>query len=156
MAIHPALHSTSPAATQPNQVSALSPQQIRQVSAWTEQAALSLRNLDLSGSMSPSLDSDGVVPLGPLSSSGNPAGTAGRFLTRQQSTATESPAVPVAIAPDYGNPTQPARASLPFRRREKVKQSNVQRDSTTRRETLLKGKDGSRRRQRWENGISAF
>jgi len=30
----------------------------------------------------------------------------------------------------------------------------VRRDSQKRREALLKGKEGSRRRQRWENGIS--
>ena len=32
----------------------------------------------------------------------------------------------------------------------------VRRDSQKRREALLKGKEGSRRRQRWENGISPY
>lgn len=35
-----------------------------------------------------------------------------------------------------------------FRRREPLR-----RDSLKRREALIKGKDGSRRRQRWENGM---
>ena len=32
----------------------------------------------------------------------------------------------------------------------------LRRDSVKRREALLKGKEGSRRRQRWENGSSTF
>jgi hypothetical protein len=38
--------------------------------------------------------------------------------------------------------------TVSFRRREPLS-----RDSSKRREALLKGKDGSRRRQRWENGM---
>jgi hypothetical protein len=47
------------------------------------------------------------------------------------------------------NPTAEIRSTptVSFRRRE-----SVRKDSMKRREALLKGKDGSRRRQRWENG----
>lgn len=46
-------------------------------------------------------------------------------------------------------PTQRAREAVHtvYRRREPIR-----RDSLKRREALLKGKEGSRRRQRWENG----
>lgn len=38
---------------------------------------------------------------------------------------------------------------------EKKRKERERRDSMKRREALLKGKEGSRRRQRWENGMSS-
>lgn len=38
----------------------------------------------------------------------------------------------------------------------KARKEPLRRDSLTRREALLKGKEGSRRRLRWENGKSLF
>jgi hypothetical protein len=37
----------------------------------------------------------------------------------------------------------------------RARKEPVKRDSMKRREALLKGKEGSRRRQRWENGMSS-
>jgi len=54
-------------------------------------------------------------------------------------------------------PKEPTRISAPVpEKRERVhtvyrRRSSIQRDSLRRRELLLKGKEGSRRRQRWEN-----
>ncbi|GAB7339650.1 hypothetical protein MBLNU457_6236t1 [Dothideomycetes sp. NU457] len=54
-------------------------------------------------------------------------------------------------------PKEPVRTSVPVaEKRERVhtvyrRRSSIQRDSLRRRELLLKGKEGSRRRQRWEN-----
>lgn len=53
-------------------------------------------------------------------------------------------AAPEASAPR----AKPEAVHTVYRRREPIR-----RDSLKRREALLKGKEGSRRRQRWENGI---
>lgn len=60
-----------------------------------------------------------------------------------QPPATPSPRVRVVGASNEERPP-----TVSFRRREPLR-----RDSLKRREALLKGKDGSRRRQRWENGM---
>jgi hypothetical protein len=48
-------------------------------------------------------------------------------------------------------PSAAAKEGGLYRRKELVR-----RDSLKRREALLKGNEGSRRRQRWENGMSGF
>lgn len=50
-------------------------------------------------------------------------------------------------APAQSTPLTTAQVHTVYKRKEPVK-----RDSLKRREALLKGKEGSRRRQRWENG----
>jgi len=59
------------------------------------------------------------------------------------------PSAPLEISIDQENPTAdaPATAHTTYKRREPLR-----RDSMNRREALLKGKEGSRRRQKWENG----
>lgn len=52
-------------------------------------------------------------------------------------------------APARPAPTSTSQVHTVYRRKEPVR-----RDSLKRREALLKGKEGSRRRQRWENGTS--
>jgi hypothetical protein len=49
--------------------------------------------------------------------------------------------------------TSAANSKAAYKSRAAAKEP-VRRDSQKRREALLKGKEGSRRRQRWENGIS--
>ncbi|KAE8350179.1 R3H-associated N-terminal domain-containing protein [Aspergillus coremiiformis] len=140
MAIHPTLRSPS------DGQGALSPQQARAISAWSEQAAAHLENLTISDSV-PTADKDCSVPDptstrsalrgttvtlsipldDPVPSTGSTTFPRVRVLGR---TSTEAQQVP----------------SVSFRRREPLR-----RDSLKRREALLKGKDGSRRRQRWEN-----
>lgn len=142
MAIHPTLSS------QANSQGRLTPQQTRAISAWSEQAAASLRNLTLSESVS--------------------AGDRNVEFISTRDTPLRGSSVPLSIPLDDPVPvvqtgavpkvklvarepeTQPV-ASVSFRRREPIR-----RDSLKRREALLKGKDGSRRRQRWENGMSCL
>ena len=142
MAIHPTLRPQS------NAQGTLSPQQARAISAWSEQAAAHLENLTISdtvptadqraGRESPStrgaLRGTTVTLSIPLDdsvlSTGNTSAPKAKLLG-QASTQTQQ--VP----------------SVSFRRREPLR-----RDSLKRREALLKGKDGSRRRHRWENGTS--
>lgn len=132
MAIHPRLR--GPEGSQ----GSLSPQQTIAISAWTEQAAASLEDLTLS-------DTPGD----------------GRETPAQTPAPTRSPlrgaTVSLSIPLDDQPPATPSRVqvagetrppTVSFRRREPLR-----RDSLKRREALLKGKDGSRRRQRWENGM---
>jgi hypothetical protein len=138
MAIHPTLPSTA------NSQGHLTPQQTRAISAWSEQAAASLRNLTLSES-----GSAGDRNVEFISTRDSPL--------RGSSVALSIPLDdPVPVVHTGALPkvklvtrepeTQPV-TSVSFRRREPIR-----RDSLKRREALLKGKDGSRRRQRWENG----
>jgi hypothetical protein len=104
----------------------LSPQQARAISAWTEQhAATSLQSMTLS-------DSADHAPSSPTP-------------TRSALT-TVSLSIPLDDEPP--NPKVESRPTISFRRRAPLREGA----SSKSREAVLKGKDGSRRRQRWENG----
>lgn len=131
MAIHPRLR---PQASQ----GSLSPQQTMAISAWTEQATVSLSDMTLGDSTSRR-----EAPASP-----SPAGLRGATVSLSIPLDDETPArAPprVKVATSVSEETRPPTVS--FRRREPLR-----RDSLKRREALLKGKGGSRRRQRWENG----
>lgn len=132
MAIHPRLR---PQASQ----GSLSPQQTMAISSWTEQASASLENLSLSDSRPAS----GVPEMTPTRT-----GLRGATVSLSIPLDDEPPVSPSPQA-KVANPTAETRSipTISFRRRE-----SVRKDSMKRREALLKGKDGSRRRQRWENG----
>ncbi|GKZ83899.1 hypothetical protein AnigIFM56816_009215 [Aspergillus niger] len=139
MAIHPNFPS------EVNPRGSLSPQQARAISVWTEQAAASLETLTLSESV-PIADSNVAF------AQSTPTRAGVRGTTVSLSIPLDDP-VPTAGSPSapkvkvLGQPTKETQvASVTFRRREPIR-----RDSLKRREALLKGKDGSRRRQRWEN-----
>jgi hypothetical protein len=130
MAIHPIVRDERPAASNLTQ---------QDISAWTEQAAASLQILDISDSVAQVEVTDGIrgtstalsIPLdGPIPASIKPS------VSR------------VKIVSKSTDETIAAVSSTTYRRREPLR-----RDSLKRREALLKGKEGSRRRQRWENGI---
>lgn len=124
MAIHPELHA------QVESQGSLTPQQTRAISAWTEQTTTSLEDLTLSES-APNASLPLTIPLDdPVPERGS---TPRVKLVTRSSAPKETQQVP----------------SVSFRRREPL-----HRDSLRRREALQKGKDGSRRRQRWENGMS--
>jgi hypothetical protein len=140
MAIHPTLPS------QANSQGRLTPQQTRAISAWSEQAAASLRNLTLSESVSASDRHVEFISTrdSPLRGSSVPLS----IPLDDPVPVVHTGAVPKVKLVTRESETQPV-ASVSFRRREPIR-----RDSLKRREALLKGKDGSRRRQRWENGMS--
>lgn len=135
MAIHPKPRPQGPQGS-------LSPQQTMAISAWTEQAAASLEDLTLSESTPTDRPTQAPAPArSPLRGA-----TMGLSIPLDdQPPATPSPRVKV-IGPTSTSEIRPPTVS--FRRREPLR-----RDSLRRREALLKGKDGSRRRQRWENGM---
>ncbi|PYH47232.1 uncharacterized protein BP01DRAFT_336818 [Aspergillus saccharolyticus JOP 1030-1] len=140
MAIHPSF----PSDADPR--GHLSPQQARAISVWTEQAAASLENLTISEPIS---SSDRIVSV----SQSTPTRTSLRGATVSLSIPLDDPvpktesasAARAKLLGQTANEVQQV-ASVSFRRREPLR-----RDSLKRREALLKGKDGSRRRQRWEN-----
>jgi hypothetical protein len=115
----------------PSQATA-APQPI-DIDAWTEQATVAL------GSVAISVPGD--VPHHP-----------------------PPPSVTLAIPLDeHDAPAAPAAAARPVGASAAAKEGGyylrkepLRRDSMKRREALLKGKEGSRRRQRWENGTSFF
>ncbi|KAL4932305.1 uncharacterized protein BDV17DRAFT_192872 [Aspergillus undulatus] len=129
MAIHPSYPSQGDVRGQ------LSPQQAQAISAWMEQASASLGNLTITDSTST-----------------NSRNATLRGATVSLSIPLDDPvSVPhVNAASRVSIVGQPAEETpvpkVTFRRREPLR-----RDSLKRREALLKGKDGSRRRQRWEN-----
>lgn len=132
MAIHPRLR---PDASQ----GSLSPQQALAISAWTEQAAASLQDLTLCESTTTAAD--------PTTT---PSRSSLRGATVSLSIPIDDPTpLPSAQVKAIAGASRPPTVS--FRRREPLS-----RDSLKRREALLKGKDGSRRRQRWENGMHAY
>lgn len=135
MAIHP------DARVERVPASALTPQDI---SAWTEQAVASLEILDISESVARVEVVDSHSPSHALSIPlDEPVSAAG--------TAKPSPSR-VRVIPSKVSETQGlAGSTAAYRRREPSR-----RDSQKRREALLKGKEGSRRRQRWENGTFAL
>jgi hypothetical protein len=101
----------------------LSPQQARAISAWTEQhAATSLQGMTLSDADTPT----------------SPTPTRSALATVSLSIPLDDEPAPTKVEP---------RPTVSFRRR-----APLQAGSSKSREGLLKGKDGSRRRQRWENG----
>jgi hypothetical protein len=126
----------------------MSPQQAQQISAWTEQAAASLENLTITESAAANegnaIVSESVTTRGVL-----------RGASVSLSIPLDDPA-PAASGSSASRlkivghiPEETAQVpKVTFRRREPLR-----RDSLKRREALLKGKDGSRRRQRWENGM---
>jgi hypothetical protein len=136
MAVHPTLESSS--AQRQGQLTAT------EISAWTEQAAESLQNLQLSsatrradrhtssGSSPRPVSSTLVIPL-----DGD----------HRQAEHTPAPLRLKNVRLQDADEQEPVR--LTYRRGEPIR-----RDSLKRREALLKGKEGSRRRQRWENGMS--
>lgn len=131
MAIHPKLRPEGPQGS-------LSPQQTMAISAWTEQAAASLEDLTLSDSTPTDRTTQAQTPArSPLRGA-----TMALSIPLDDQPPTPSPRVRVVAATDETRPP-----TVSFRRREPLR-----RDSLKRREALLKGKDGSRRRQRWENG----
>lgn len=131
MAIHPRLR---PAASQ----ASLSPQQTLAISAWTEQAAASLQDLTLSESTTTFRADTAATP----SRSSLRGTTVSLTIPVDDQTPTVTSQVKVVASGESRPPT------VSFRRREPLS-----RDTLKRREALLKGKDGSRRRQRWENGM---
>ncbi|KAJ5090518.1 hypothetical protein N7532_009202 [Penicillium argentinense] len=134
MAIHPRLR------PQDSQGS-LSPQQTLAISAWTEQAASSLQDLSLSDSgPAPRNDSEAQAPTPSRPSLRGT--TVSLSIPLDDTPPTPSPRVKVVAS----KPEESRPPTVSFRRREPLR-----RDSLKRREALLKGKDGSRRRQRWEN-----
>lgn len=140
MAIHPTLR------TQSSVQGTLSPQQARAISAWSEQAAAHLENLTITDSVP---TSDQHWP-GPASASTRNT-LRGTTVTLSIPLDDPVPSADNASAPRVGvrGPTSTQAHQVPsvsFRRREPLR-----RDSLRRREALRKGKDGSRRRQRWEN-----
>ncbi|KAL4892344.1 R3H-associated N-terminal domain-containing protein [Aspergillus ambiguus] len=147
MAIHPGLH--PPNSPQPQ--GRLSPHQTRAISAWSEQAAASLENLTLS---EPATTTDEAAPTGPGPSTPSRSLRGATVslsipLDDPVPAETTAPRVKIVGSSTAGThtQTQPHKTpSVAFRRREPLR-----RDSLRGREALLKGKDGSRRRQRWEN-----
>ncbi|KAI9370635.1 R3H-associated N-terminal domain-containing protein [Aspergillus egyptiacus] len=138
MAIHPSFSAQDPRGS-------LSPQQAQAISAWTEQAAASLEDLTLTESVQTServVVSDFVTTPGPTRGTSAPLSIP---LDDTIPAANGSPASRVSLLGPHPDET-PKAPKVTFRRREPLR-----RDSLKRRETLLKGKDGSRRRQRWEN-----
>ena len=93
------------------------------IQAWTEQATEALQNISLS----------------------SPSVARGTSLTLALPLDEQSSAAQGQSAEDGIHPTGSQPAYRP--RREPLR-----RDSLKRREALLKGKEGSRRRQKWENG----
>lgn len=128
MAIHPQLQPQNASGT-------LSPQQAVAISAWTEQASASLENLTLSESRFEG------TPSRPSRS-----GLQGASVSISIPLDDEPPATPTRLKITSAE-TRPPTVS--FRRREPL-----QGDSSKSREAVLRGKDGSRRRQRWENGMA--
>ena len=98
------------------------------VESWTEQATESLQNVSLSAVPPPAnlLRGASVSLAIPLDDAG--------------SISEEEPRPVISSTP---------KVHTVYGRREPVR-----RDSLKRRDALLKGKEGSRRRQRWENGVA--
>lgn len=126
MAIHPRLRSEGSQGH-------LSPQQALAISAWTEQhAATSLQNMSLTDS----------APAASTPSTPTPTRSGLRGAAVSLSIPLDDEAIPSQRVKVESRPP-----TVSFRRREPLR-----RDGLKTREALLKGKDGSRRRQRWENG----
>lgn len=137
MAIHPELR------PQGLSQGLLSHQQARAISAWTEQATVSLQGLTVSEPP----PRDEPITVGSFARPGLRGASISLAIPLDDDVplngARSTPRVKISDRAE----TQQSQ-SVRFRRREPIR-----RDSLKRREALLKGKDGSRRRQRWENGM---
>ncbi|PGH06415.1 hypothetical protein GX51_02427 [Blastomyces parvus] len=121
MAIHPTLHAEG----------SLTPQQAQEISVWSQQATQSIH-----------VDAPGVMPTARV------PGTSVSLaipLDDEQHPPTSLP-LRVRTATNGNDTGGDVVSSVTYRRREPLR-----RDSLKRRDALLKGKEGSRRRQRWEN-----
>lgn len=137
MAIHPSLPSP------PSQSGHLTPQQAHAISRWTEEATASLQNLDISAS---GLDANAPEEIGaPIRGTSVPLTIP---LDDPIHPTDDTSNSRVRIVQDRPDTETHRVSSITYRRREPIR-----RDSLKRREALLKGKEGSRRRQRWENGM---
>lgn len=136
MAIHPTIRA---ARAEP---SSLTPQQAQAISAWTEQAASSLQSLDIT---------DSGVEAVPAETSRARHATVSLTIPLDDPMPTKNDIYTsrVRVVTEHRENEAPRASSETYRRREPIR-----RDSLKRREALLKGKEGSRRRQRWENGMS--
>lgn len=132
MAVHPTVRSEHAASSN------LTVQQAQAISAWTEQATASLQNLEISESRVDATAADEAAP--------TVRGTS-IALTIPLDEPSPTTNTRVKIVPEAHDDGPPKASSTAYRRREPIR-----RDSLKRREALLKGKEGSRRRQRWENG----
>ena len=149
MAIHP---NSIPSAAQQAPAHQQDSSRAHDIEAWTQQTTENLRALHLSATMYPPPAPNAVrgtsVPLHiPLDDP-----------TSASPSLRDSRAHALGIDVEDGmnnegqgddGKEQPAKTGFVRRR------SSIQRDSLRRRELLLKGKEGSRRRQRWENGWSS-
>lgn len=136
MAVHPTL--------QPHisNQSSLTPQQAFAISTWTEQATTALQNLDISALASnPAVSASDAAVQGPSVSLAIPLDE-----PPQKKDNVAAPCARV-MGNGLGVKVQSSLSSDTTRR------EISRRDSLKRREALLKGKEGSRRRQRWENGM---
>lgn len=134
MAVHPTL--------QPHisNQSSLTPQQAFAISTWTEQATTALQNLDISALASnPAVSASDAAVQGPSVSLAIPLDE-----PPQKKDNVAAPCARV-MGNGLGVKVQSSLSSDTTRR------EISRRDSLKRREALLKGKEGSRRRQRWEN-----
>ncbi|OJD22066.1 hypothetical protein ACJ73_06592 [Blastomyces percursus] len=121
MAIHPTLHAEG----------SLTPQQAREISVWSQQAAQSIH-----------VDGAGVTPTARV------PGTSVSLAIPLDDEHHPPTSLPLRVrTATIGDDTSgDVVSSVTYRRREPLR-----RDSLKRRDALLKGKEGSRRRQRWEN-----
>ncbi|KAL2379323.1 hypothetical protein RJZ90_005369 [Blastomyces dermatitidis] len=121
MAIHPTLHAEG----------SLTPQQAREISVWSQQAVQSIHVDGAGGIPTARVPGTSVSLAIPLDDEHHPP--------------TSLP-LRVRTATNGGDTSGDVVSSVTYRRREPLR-----RDSLKRRDALLKGKEGSRRRQRWEN-----
>ncbi|KAL3475298.1 R3H-associated N-terminal domain-containing protein [Aspergillus californicus] len=137
MAIHPSFPSQSDVR------GSLSPQQARAISTWTEQAAASLEDLSLTDTA----PRNEAIPES-LTTRGTIRGASVSLLIPLDDPVPDTSSNSASRVSALGqHPEEALRVpKITFRRREPLR-----RDSLKSREALLKGKDGSRRRQRWEN-----
>lgn len=139
MAIHPIVRTERIAASNLTQ---------QDITAWTEQAASSLQILDISDSVA---EVDIPIASAPTFTTTGIRGTSSTLsipLDGPIPTRAKASSPRVKIVQNQGEDGVSTVPSNTYRRREPMR-----RDSLKRREALLKGKEGSRRRQRWENGM---
>lgn len=131
----------------PDSLAALTPTQAQEIAVWTENAADALELLSLSPGATQRLSSVRASsdPLSiPLD--GNPTPSPSRRHNRVDIKSSPNPSR-YAIVDDKDDEEVAPRLA---------KRQPLRRDSLNRREALLKGKEGSRRRQKWENGRFMF
>lgn len=134
MAIHPKLHPHSPHRAN------LTPQQAHAISTWTEQATESLEALSISAN-----PENGATS---AAANATPRQASEHLLIPIDDRQSPNAGVSARVRPATGTARVEAQRVVPsaYRRREPAG------DSLKNREAILKGKEGSRRRQRWENG----